>query len=726
MAYPNNVRRRVGGTMPSLVSTDWGSERQQSVNTTQTHSLSRSVSETVSTNTRYGVANEMQRADGEDEVDAPIFTPNPYRGKAGSSAESVSDHLIDSICDGSASVSGAEGSSDRKETTPSRGSRFGLASAPVKLPSHMERHTDSDETLYTHSNMFRCSWCHKETHNMRYCIQCSKYLCLKCKGKAEHGPQGKREHHTLVEISTKSMSTQMTAEKCESHPGRIIKFFCKDHCCLCCDKCECAGHSKCSTTSVDKLDNKDMVALKQRTKGAVHRNLHKMIERRNVIKERAASITQKEETMKKQIQESAQEMISYIKRLEQKLLGEVEKTFGERRNECSDSLKQCENYINKFTRYAQTIEQPKLSAETTLTKLERLKKIERHLAEDEKIVESALEESTDLSTINCVFEVNKALLKDLKDTECIGSVVFQVVTVDRQMSSHLDETQVSSCSEDYFEPISVKEYSFLTTWVARDLPKLANIACMKVLHDDTILICDIASCRIKRFERSGALKFLEAVGPFQTRPWFIDRLTRNKYIVTFPDGESFSELTVENGKLSMGTTVCIGGPYAVCSVIEDTIVFVQTEKPHFLTTDLHGANGHTTFSKATEKSFQRPNYILYSDETKLLYVNDPDTGVFGINMQRKDIVFKYEKCAPLCPLELSFGKDGHLLVICNQTRNIQCISKYDGEFRYVITLEDLPTGHYAPQCICFLPRADEYLVSFTESFEIIRFRIGSD
>lgn len=542
-------------------------------------------------------------------------------------------------------------------------------------------------------------------------------LCRKCRRSKEPDEKTERTEEVSTAVDTGSTET------CRRHEGRQIHSFCTDHCCLCCDFCEQSTHRQCKRTSLLSF-LEDAKHIKQATDKTVREKLRQMILKRKDLECEMSDLRKTENGLKEHVQTAAEEMIRTIKQLERQLLSQVESSFTEKTTKCSNDIHDCEEFIKKLSGYAQQLEKPKPLNTTLLKRMEMIKGIEKHLYDDMTKIDVVLGKSERAE--KCVFEVNELLKKTIYEADHLGNIVFNILTTSSVSSQLLEESSLSSYSEECFTPVSVTKYDFLNTWCHGDAQNDTDISCIRRLRNNDIVLCDIANMKIKWFELIESRLTLKRKQSFDSRPWFLEELSDNRLITTFPDARSFAELLVEAKKnqLKCRTLVNLVDSYPVFCVADDVIVFAKITKRFFLTTNLDGLNPVATFSDTVEAHFSRPNHMLYSKDTNILFVNDPDTGVFGINFLSKEILFHYSPPDLICPLETTLGPSGDLLIIANQSNVIHCISRFDGEYRYHITLETLPDS-YSPQCICYLPSTDEYIVSFANCQRIMKFKTNT-
>ena len=648
--------------------------------------------------------------EGYDTVDAPIPPDDiddpgeqdgtlPHTAAAAAAAELVSEDRV-----------------KKNHTT----SKPRSSTMPNKLPSQetsrnnglISRSNSREETLP--DGQARCGVCQKRFKTRRSSDHSKQYVCRGCGGGRLGSKSCSEAGQTCIEFGT--------FEKCEEHDGSQILSFCADHCCLCCDYCEKSSHKQCPLVTLEKLLIKeDTKQVKQNTDAYVRDKLQKLLLKRRYFDSELNKITQTEFSVKEQIQHTTRDLVESLRNMETDLLYQVDLIFEKKKKEYELVMEDCKKYLAKLTNFAQELEQPNLQAVSRFRSLERIKRLEKEVGRNKPGIELILERRENTEDDDCKFELNETLKKAIHGSTSIGNIVFNVVSNSPGCTQETKDQYMSSCSEDTFKPLAVETCQFLSTWCRGDVQNKTDISCIKLLHNNDIMVCDIESKTLKWFKYDGETFNVKGTQRFDSSPWFIDRIRDNRYIVTLPNTRSFVVMEVGDRGLMFEPPVDLGHSYySVCCVAENSIVFAKTSKTHFLTTHLDGTGAKPTFSKSFEEQFSRPNYLLYSSDSKTLFINDPDTGVYGVRFETKEMMFRYKPRDLICPLEIELGKDGSLVIVDGQSNKIHCISKYDGEFRNHITLNTVQES-LSPQCICYLPHTDEYLLGFARYHKLIKF-----
>ncbi|KAH3811991.1 hypothetical protein DPMN_140411 [Dreissena polymorpha] len=286
-------------------------------------------------------------------------------------------------------------------------------------------------------------------------------------------------------------------------------------------------------------------------------------------------------------------------------------------------------------------------------------------------------------------------------------------------SSRREVEHGSTDDRDEDEVLTPTQFS---TQIMGDKDK-TDIGSMKVVEDETVLLSDIVNKKLKRFAFYGKEFILVGLLTFETQPWGITKLRDYVYIISLPQEMAYREVHIIGTTMNFGRRVNLGIPSPACAIVDETIIFVDTVNVHFVTTDLKGDNACETFGSEIEGKFSRPNFMFYSKNHKLLYINDPDNGVFGINMVQKIITFHYQSRDMLCPVELSEDINGNIIILGNESNNIHVVSKACS-LEYVVSLNEMELEG-GPSCICYLQHKDLYLLCTSESFTVVLLPIKS-
>ncbi|XP_045194607.2 uncharacterized protein LOC123550242 [Mercenaria mercenaria] len=642
------------------------------------------------------------------------------------------------------SVSLPSNSSDTPITTrsenetgqePQTNSPTETKTAAFEFPSHRFSEERKLETGETHDDaMFAsesydsaCSKCQmsgKSTPATSYCYNCGRYLCERCLNR--HNRDKTKMNHNILHGSDipgsftikQSKNERKTNERCIHHPNRNIKCFCIDHSCLCCTECKSGDHAACKMQHLEHLliNVADVRKLKHQTSEESKLKLNLLLQLHRTLKSNKERLVGENDSVIEEVKNKTSNMIEHIKKLENDFIVHVSKTFSEEQSALDKDIETCENNIKEVSEDIQYLSEPKVTKESTIKTIEKVKQIEMN-NHTQRIENQLKNEAYKVKTH--VFEADMDLYKRITEATSLGEFI---------VTSHMDKSSCMLEDEPLGEPVPkfVSELKSISGWTDGDFDAQTCFTAVELLEDDTILVSDKTNMKLKWFD-SDLFSLIKSI-KVHSEPWGITRLDANKYIVTLPDEQAYREVELVNGDMKLGRKVNVGIECTCVVQTENHLLFagIDEDQPKFLLTDLNCTIKQHVFTEKLHL-FKRPNHLLKSSyNPNVIFVSDVDTGVFAIDVEKRNIIFHYKDKSLRCPMGMTMidnvNEKAHLYVCSQQTHSLHCISK-EGQFLFSVPM-DTNVDMRTPQCICHLSNLNEFLLTTSNSYSFVRFKLN--
>lgn len=608
---------------------------------------------------------------------------------------------------------------------------FGLQSETNNgIRNSSKKETDPLFSSDSYSSETVCMKCKRKLATV-YCMECAHYMCKRCERHHDQESALKRKHNKLKgnnvpgPVTVTKLIELRQNKSCKDHTAKDASSFCVDHIALCCEKCSTKEHSKCNLESIETLlINTDIQKLKQESFKRAKSKLESLMKIRQklVSNKNFSSIEEQRKTC--EIQETAEYMINHIRQLEEQLIAQVKKVFEDDRETLITCINQCDACIDKVSRDLQFMGQPKVSKDDKISTVITLHQIKSQHLPDLEVVEKQL---SDVSRNSITFKVNEKLLHDVTTATNMGSVGSEKETTETiSNTGNTYENQqtldslISSNSEETFAELELNDLvldnvNTIFSWMEDDTAPSTTITALCLLDDGSLLLSDQNNCKVKWFDKGFTAK---AHLDLDSEPWGMTQLNEFLVIATLPSEQSFVEIDLSLGSMVLQKKVGMGFDFTcVIKSTDDKLIFAgyDGEEARIVFTDINGSNSEEVFGEQTRKRFKRPNHIIISNEREnVIFISDVDRGVFGVDVQTREILFQYTHPSLKCCMGITESDNDQIIVCSQQTNSLHVFSSVDGANVCIV-----PTENIVPQTIRFIPQEGEYLLTADDSYKII-------
>jgi hypothetical protein len=612
---------------------------------------------------------------------------------------------------------------------------------PSIMPSNNiskgDRKSDSvicDNHLASEAYVPECFKCARRGQNntpaASYCLNCVCHLCQECL-KRHNNDKIKMSHNILSGNDMPgSFTIKQKSEKCETQPNKNITFFCEQHTCLCCTECKKGDHMNCANQPIEELliDTPDISKLKQNVSKASKQKFKSLRELRKKLEKDEETEAKERDELIEDIKKKSSRMIEHIKKLEEGFIKHVNNYFSEKRCCRDKEIKECKQSIKQMYENIQYLDEPKGMKESAIKKVERIKQIEIQTLR----IQTCDNENA-VRTKTHTFVVNEKLYKTVTEATVLGELSNIVpnkenTLMDQSLLCDADQTidqrnlnDTENSSDDIPSVSKFQKISVNSVWTEGDFESQTCCTAIEVLDDGNVLISDRDNMKLKWF-RSNFL--LIKSFKLSSEPWGITQISADKYIVTLPTQRSFQEIDFCKGDITLGRKVLLGIECMCVVRLDEKLMFagINHDRPSFLLTKLDGSEKQFILTEEKFNLFRRPNHLLKSlTNPNLVFVSDVDKGVFGINVMQREVVFHYTSESLMCSMGMTITEKERLYICSQHTNSIHCISQ-DGTFLYSVSLQDV-MALVTPQCICYIPKQEEFLLAPDNSYGLIRFKL---
>jgi hypothetical protein len=561
-----------------------------------------------------------------------------------------------------------------------------------------------------------------------FCVDCVDYICVTCQR------YHKRQFKTHKIQDNNSMPQEFYFEKCSTHPGQLIKFYCSECRKEACQECKDNEHVNCSDVSHLPTLASD---------------IHKSDELIN--------FTNNVDQLSKDIKDTEKVLDAYselIKKQEE------------------DATEACKEHTNKliatYKKYNQDlIDDFDIKMEETIARLkkERLE-LQQNLSEKERRFEEKIRKTeTDMKgevvNTNTNFKelksehLNsvgnfKALTVDLEQAQKLGQncKLFITLKLAKQMFKHIQVT-ADKIQHTYIQgykhhitdiPLKVKFledqtrlFSFDKIHVSAVEKKIAfnfdidhefkGITSLLLLSEHTLLASDSKnrSLVICSLEKSNAEYIKER--KFNNKPWGITKFADHKVAVTFPDEEMIRLITYSEDMEDLDISEIPGN--GCCS----DIAYCNN---HLVVSYLYpGRVNILSMSGKIVKSFDKddndqnmftyPHYLTVSPDNSMIYASDQYRHTLTcLTFDGKvKAIYKDEKLKD--PQQLAVDEYGSLYVCGYDSNNIHQLSC---DLTKVKILIDKSHAIHTPTSIAYCRKTKKLFLAVHHSRKIKVFNVS--
>ncbi|XP_053391788.1 uncharacterized protein LOC128554543 [Mercenaria mercenaria] len=489
---------------------------------------------------------------------------------------------------------------------------------------------------------------HVEAHG--FCVECQKYLCNNCY--AYHKQIKATKSHQLLD--KKSMGqhalqrkdSAVCNEKCPLHGNEIIKFFCTNHEYLGCTDCITLNHRACQ---IDYIPDKYAGIGDTEEYRETMKKLEQKIKEFDEVMKRA-NVEDKEidtcyDKALQEIIKFRKEIDDHLDQLQMKIQADIDKKKSADKQNLQEVIKICSNISTDISKLKSNLQDSKSSQQHGQLYI-NIKQVQSKLKSDE--VKKA-EETLAQTYTQYRFERSKDLENVISKQKILGT--FSLVTPKKKKT--IDKLT-------YDDDINVRTKSDKRDYC---------ISGCALLSSHKIVLADEDNSKLKVVDRQSKVVIEEK--SLDSGPWDVTVLPQDQIAVTMPDSNEIYIMSTA-GKLSIIRKIPVTGECRGITYHQDRLYVICWDPRCVRILDIQG-NVQNTIS-LNNKVFRSPNYIVFNEDSRLIYISDVWThNVVSITLQG-DVSAVYENKDVTRPLGMLMFEDGSLLVCCRDSGIIHRIS----------------------------------------------------
>lgn len=543
-----------------------------------------------------------------------------------------------------------------------------------------------------------------------FCEDCQEYLCESCLSYHQRAKVSKQHQIRQLDskgdhsVSTCTLQPEVCNEICSEHSHKLIEFFCPAHEALGCSVCIVLNHRSCDVVYIP--DTCTDIGESEEYKQLMRKLTLDLNDLDDVIKQ-ATDRDQEylHDMLTKEIVEFRREIDDHLDKLQHKIQAEVDKIKTVNKAIAAEVIQNCES-ISSDVSQLQARLQSKQSLKQNLQLYIEIKKAKTKMRTNE--VQNVVDdlEGTDRQYI---FERNKDIMNMLANADVFG----QIRLLTRPAFPQKKQTPENSTDKEWNlfhrkgnlfhkEDINVR---------TRSDTHCCNIAGCAALTSNKLLLADYNNEKLKIVDTARKTVLKEKI--LDSAPFDLAVLPEYQIAVSLPMKKEILIIAADD-HMSNVRRFSVKGRCRGLLNHQNNIFVVCKDPSKVAIFDLLG-NLTRTIS-LTNEIFQEPFYIVYNEESRLIFLSTgriKNDSIVGITLQGEISVI-YKQNDVVYPSGLLVLDDGSLLTCCfSNSGTIHHISK------------DLKRSHskYSyiqfPHCICFdLSRDRIYIGCGTDQLNV--------
>ena len=515
----------------------------------------------------------------------------------------------------------------------------------------------------------------------QYCVDCGVYLCNQCKDVHRKLPLSKNHKvvlgsQNLAAISLVSQGSGL-ALHCGCNTNKEVEFYCENHEDVTCSPCRSIKHHKCKTVSVQEKSSsyttQMLNAVLSKAK-SMKDNFDRMKkESTDAIKE----LNILKETCKKEIQTFRKELNTFLDKLENDMLKDLDTSEKEQHKQLNQHISTLTAALQMLDSDYTLLENAKQDCRKSVMFTSDLQ-LSKRLQDYEGRLKDLV---TDVIKPALSFERNKKLADIQTSIKTFGNVSVKDTSATRLKKQLLLDRNIQSLRE-----VNVNFADDNTTpWIT---------GCT-VLSSGHIVLCDRNNLKLKLLDTT---LVLQGTLTLPDQPWDVSAVDDNNVIVTLPDKMQLQYIQVLP-QMKAGRDIQLDKKCWGAEVSGDEIYTTchnDTGQGEVRILDLNGNIKRRLGIKQDGLfMFISPYYITVSQSGGKIFISDWNTAAITCMTGDGNINYQY-KHDDLKWLRGLFVDAGDNVLVCeNYSRTLQVITADGSKHETLLSSSDLQQQTYS-------------------------------
>ncbi|XP_060578289.1 uncharacterized protein LOC132735365 [Ruditapes philippinarum] len=560
-----------------------------------------------------------------------------------------------------------------------------------------------------------------------FCVDCVDYICVTCQR------YHKRQFKTHKIQDSNSMPQDFYFEKCSTHPGQLVKFFCSECSKEACKECKDNEHVNCSDVShlptvASDIQKSDELRNFSKNMDQLSKNIK---DTEKLLDAKCEVIKKQEENATYACKEQSNKLISTYKQHHQDLIDNFDKkmedTIAKLKKERSELVQMLSEKGRKFEEKVGKAESNmKEEVVKTNTDFKKVKSEHLYLVGNLKALTVDLEQAQKLGK-NCELFIKLKLVKQMcKQIQVTTNQIqhsyiqqykLNISDIPPKVKSLENQTRFFSLDKVH---ASAEERKI--TFNCDINHEFASITSLLVLSEHTLLALSYKRCSlvIFRLEKSKAEYIKET--KFNISPWGIAKVSDNKIAVTFPYEEKIRLITFSEEMEVLDTTEIPG--HGRCFGIAYSNNHLVVSYRYTGSLEILSMSGKIVklFDKDDNDQNRStfPHYLTVSPDNTMIYVSD--CGRYSVTCLNFDGMLKsiYKDDQLKFPHQLAVDEYGSVYVCGRDSNNVHQLSCDLTKVKIL----DKSHGIDTPTSIAYCQNTKRLFVGMNESSKIKVFSVS--
>ncbi|XP_060588317.1 uncharacterized protein LOC132743772 [Ruditapes philippinarum] len=562
-----------------------------------------------------------------------------------------------------------------------------------------------------------------------FCVECVDYLCVTCLR------YHKRQFKTHKIQDHNNMPQDFYFQKCSTHPGQLVKFYCIECNKEACQECKDNDHVNCSDvnhlpTLASDIQKSDELINFSKNMDQLSKDIK---DTEKVLNAKSEVIKKQEENATDTCIEHSNKLIATYKQQHQDLIDEfdkkMEETIARLKKERLELLQKVSEKKRKFEEKVRQAETDiKEEVVSTNPNFKKLKSEHLNLVGNLKALTVDIEQAQKLGK-NCELFIKLKLAKQMCKHIQVTSDQIQLSYIQRYKLKESDIQPTIQSLEDQtrffsFDEVRVSAVEKKITFNFDINHEFGSITSLLVLSEHRLLTSNYnrRSLVIFTLEKSKA-EYLKETN-FNTSPRGITKVSDNKVAVTFPDEEMIRLITFSEEMDVLDTTE-IPGHGCCCDIAYSNNHLVVSYYKSFT-----GSIKILSMSGKIVKSFDRddndqnlftyPQYLTVSPDNSMIYISDSGRNIVTCLTSDGKVKAIYKDDQLKYPQQLAVDEYGSVYVCGHDSNNVHQLSH---DLIKVKILIDESHGILGPKSIAYCQHTKRLFVGMYRNCKIKAYNV---
>jgi hypothetical protein len=557
-----------------------------------------------------------------------------------------------------------------------------------------------------------------------FCVDCVDYICVTCQR------YHKRQFKTHKIQDSNSMPQDFYFEKCSTHPGQLVKFYCSECNKEACQECKDNEHVNCSDvnhlpTLASDIQKSDELINFSKNMNQLSKDIK---DTEKLLNAKSEMIKKQEENATEACKDHANKLIATYKQHHQYVIDDFDKKM----EETIDRLKKERlELLQKLSEKERKFEEKVRKAETDLNEevvstnktFKILKSEHLNLVGNFKAFTVDLEQAQKLGK-NCELFIKLKLAKQMCKQIPVTTDQIQHSYIQRYKLKGSDIQPTIQYLEGQtrffsFNEVHVSAVERRLTFNFDINHKFGSITSLLVLSEHILLALSYTMCSlvIFRLEKSKAEYINET--KFKTNPWGIAKVSDNKVAVTFPDERNIRLITFSEKMEVLNTTEIPQHGFYYGIAYSNKHLVVSYWYPHRSIKILSMSGKIVKSFDNGQDLFTYPQYLTVSPDNTMIYVSDFGRHTVTCLTFHGKVKAIYKDNQLENPRQLAVDEHGSVYVCGRYSNNVHQLSPDLNKVKIL----DKSHGIYTPTCIAYCQNTKRLFVGMNQSSKIKVFNV---